>query len=141
MQPVRDGPSLTSLDSLFDAMRHGLTDGPLPVEYVLLAAVLLIGIAIVGGARFLTRRSTHRAQEIDYLTATIDLLGLSEQDRRDLLTAAKRCDCRHPISLLLSPSNYARALDAAVGDEALRARLEAIGNALFDGNRRNPPAP
>lgn len=123
--------TLQSLGSVLDALREGVSDGPVSGEVLTFVVALLVLLLVAAGARFVVRGGATQARAVDYLTAATDLLGLSERDRRDLAAAARHCKCRNPISLLLSPANFARGLDATSHDAGLHTRLEALGRRLF----------
>lgn len=88
-----------------------------------LAFFLVIGVI----ARLATRRETAVvAPKKDYLTFVVDLLGLSEDERRCLLQVSQTAQLSEPASMLLTPQNFEMAvqtLDAQQrrrNDSALR---------------------
>ena len=114
-----------------------LTRGPQTTETVvfvvgLVAFVLLIILA----ARFRGREGNRApARQVDYLTLAVDVLGLSESDRRDLQRIAQRAGLEQPVSILLSPANLAHAAAPTLtvdNDSGLRERVEHLCLKLFD---------
>jgi hypothetical protein len=131
---VRNGPLVGHpvLESIRDTLSAGPERTELTVFLVGLAAFLLL---ILLAARFWGReRRPAPERRVDYLTLAVDLLGLSEADRRDLQRIARRAGLAHPAAMLLSPANLARAAAAlrAENDEELRARIEHLSLRLFD---------
>jgi hypothetical protein len=79
----------------------------------------------------------------DYLTLAVDLLELSEGDRRDLQRITRAAELKQPAAVLLSPMNLARAAAAAMNeepDQELRGRLEQLCRRLFDEPLPDPGA-
>jgi hypothetical protein len=143
-----DSPSagLLASNPLLESISEALNAGPQATESVLfltgaIALVLLVFLA----ARFFARPPGDEAESrVDYLTLAVDVLGLSESDRRDLRRLARRAHLKRPAAMLLSPANLARA--AAVtreiedGDE-LRRRIEQLCVRLFDTPLPDPEQP
>lgn len=98
------------------------------------ALAFVIVIAIV--ARQCTRRETQVIQpKKDYLTFAVDLLGLSEEDRRCLMAVARAAELDEPAAMLLTPQNFAAAVASL--DSAQHARMsktiEGLKGRLFGG--------
>lgn len=96
------------------------------------AVGLLIVIIIV--ARICTRRETKAVEpRRNYLPVFVDLLGLTEDDRRILVRIAQAAQLSEPAAMFLSPQNFARAaaaLDANARDD-LSAEIDSISRRLF----------
>lgn len=121
------------LQSIRDALRAGPQANETVVFLVGLAAFLLL---IVVAARLFSRERGAAAEpQADYLTLAVDLLELSESDRHDLQRVARKAELEHPVAMLLSPANLARAsapLLSVEKDRDLRRRLERLCLRLFD---------
>lgn len=94
-------------------LREGFLARPDTVEQLkfwgwVLAFLMLVWIAVVAA-----RRKPKRVKRIDLLTVAVDVLGLSESDRRTLLRIADRARLSEPASMLLSPANLAHAVASA----------------------------
>jgi hypothetical protein len=122
---------------LLESIRNALTSGPQANETMiflvgLIAFVLLIMLA----ARFFSREAgPPKESQVDYLTLSVDVLGLSESDRRDLQRIAHRAGLEQPAAMLLSPANLAHAAAATLSvenDSGLRERLDRLCLRLFD---------
>lgn len=120
----------------FEAIRDELQEGAVSQEIVLFVglgvAVLLI-LVLAGYA--LARRPAKPPQTIDLLVDAIDLLDLDEQTRRDLLRIARRGQLDHPVAMLLSPANLARAAgdpEVLRADPEIRVRLNQLSLRLFE---------
>ncbi len=124
--------------------REALTSGPSRGEVVAFILSVLGFVALIALAIWWTRRR-HRRRRIDYLTAAVDVAGLSEQDRRDLRFVAQHAVVRYPASMLLTPANFDRAiqpaLEAAPQPDALKARLHDLRTRLFGDESEAPSAP
>ncbi len=136
-------PGLIAQLPFIDSAREALSSGPSRAEvfaFVLSVAALL---ALLGLAIWWTRRRQRRPR-IDYLTAAVDVAGLSEQDRRDLRFVAHHAELRYPASMLLTPANFSRAcrqaLDKTAQPAELRSRLDGLAGRLF-GDDQPPDAP
>ncbi len=120
--------------SLLDSFREAFARGPAGNQLVLIIGGVLALIAFVWlWVRFLDREARARRTP-DYLTRAIDLLGFSEEDRRDLRTLARLARLPHPAAMLLSPENLAMAVrrgSGAQADPRLEARLRALSVRLF----------
>jgi hypothetical protein len=129
---------------LLDSVRRAMSDNPDSGEIAAFAlGVFALLLAIAVAARFLyPGHSTQKAQNADFLTLAVDLLGLSERDRRDLLRVAEMCALPYAASMLLSPANLAFAADLARQQGAqsdLLQRLSDLSIRLFDAPL--PPGP
>lgn len=132
-------------DALLDSIRNAFKTGPQSTETVgflvgLLAFVVLI---VVAWRVFSRERSAADEPQTDYLTLAVDLLGLSESDRRDLQKIAHRAGLDQPSAMLLSPANLARAASPALleeHDRELRERLGGLCQRLFDTPLPDPRA-
>lgn len=118
--------------------RKALSSGPSRGEVAAFVLSILAFALVIGLAIWWTRRR-NRPGRIDYLTAAVDVAGLSEQDRRDLRFVAQHALLRYPASMLLTPANFSRAseraVEASAHPAALRARLADLGRRLFgDGS-------
>jgi len=131
--------------ALLDSIRDALSSGPDATESMvfgigLLAFFLLISVA----ARCLGReRHTSHERRVNYLTLAVDLLGLSEAERRDLETLARLAGFEQPAAIMLSPANLARAVArtaAAPQHDRLHERAEQLCLRLF-GSRLPAPEP
>lgn len=74
-------------------------------------------------------------KKFDYLTVAVDVLGLSELDRRMLLRISSRAGLDQPAAMLLSPMNLAHALHEARTNGApadVVATAERLCKQLFD---------
>lgn len=120
----------------FHAVRDALVTGPSAGEVGLFygsifgAVVLLLALIRVFGTS--GKRETPAP---DYLTLAVDALGLTEQDRRDLHTLARRSRVTPPGVMLVSPRNLALVLqecETVHVDPELRRRAGALCRRLFD---------
>ncbi len=124
--------------------RKALSSGPSGGEVFAFVVSVLGFILVVALAVWWTRRR-NRPRRIDFLTAAVDVAGLTEQDRRDLRFVAQHAELRYPTSMLLTPANFARAVERAVEasaqPEPLRTRMTDLGRRLFaDGAPPGPPS-
>lgn len=95
-----------------------------------LVVAFFIAVAIV--ARHFTRRETQvEKPRADHLVLAVDLLGLSEEDRRDLQRLAREAGVREAAALLLSPRALALAIAAAPADRGRAGRLDDLCRRLF----------
>jgi len=104
----------------------------------LAAFILLLGLV----ARHYTRETVAAPASPDYLTLAVDLLGLSEQTRRDLRLIAQRAKLEQPAAMLLSPANLASAAARAFrphDNPGLFERLEQLSRRLFGQPLPVPP--
>jgi hypothetical protein len=115
--------------AFFEGLRNAVTNTYDPTDAALFwgAAVgLLIVIIIV--ARACTRREMKAVEpRKDYLPVFVDLLGLTEEDRRMLVRIAGAAQLAEPAAMLLSPQNFARAA-AALDVGARETHAEAIAS-------------
>lgn len=127
------------LNSIQDSLSTGPSDDQI-ILFVVAAGVMTLGLIIA--ARFVNReRGTRR---VDYLVLTIDLLGLSEDDRRDLQTVARHADLPEPAAMLLSPMNLAHAVGLAkqrLSDKTLERRMNDISLRVFEEPLPYVPTP
>lgn len=95
-------------------------------------AAALIVILLVIIARYFTRRENRVAEpRVDHLVLAVDLLGLSEDDRRDLQGLAREAKVREPAALLLSPQALAHAVASAPPNPARTHRLAELSRRMF----------
>jgi hypothetical protein len=97
------------------------------IAYVAGAAAL---VALVIGQR----RRPKPVPRRDYLAEAVKVLGLTREERSDLLELAGRAHLSQPAAMLLSPANLAFALNRAPMDGPagpLRNRLDALSRKLF----------
>jgi hypothetical protein len=121
---------------LLDSIRDALTSGPRGTETLALVLGLagLVLVIVIAARLFGSERSRPTDTHVDYLTIAVDVLGLSEEDRRLLQQVARRAGLEQPVAMLLSPQNLAHAAapTLAVGDdERLRERLDQLSRQLF----------
>ncbi len=94
----------------------------------------LVVVALVG--RYLNPENRRRGNtRVDYLTAAVDMLGLTEQDRRDLLRIARVVELETPATMLLTPANFAAAVhhpETGGRDAELLSRMHDLCRRLFD---------
>ncbi|MFQ5804987.1 MAG: hypothetical protein ACE5I3_00905 [Phycisphaerae bacterium] len=120
-----------------EAIRNALTAGPQTTEtMVLLAGLVAVLLLIVLCARYFDpeRRAVAEPQP-DYLAGAVEVLGLSERDRRDLQRIARQAGLEQPVAMLLSPANLAHAAGPTLNTEndgELRRRIEHLCARLFD---------
>ncbi len=121
----------------FSAVRSTLSSGPHRTELILLivgALVLIVLIAL--SARFFSRETRPADKpRVDYLTIAVDLLDLSEADRRLLQRIAAAAGLDQPAAMLLSPANLASAAAALLKRDpgsALRTEIDHLCTRLFD---------
>ncbi len=123
--------------ALLESLSRARNAGPDTREALLLLCVAgVFGLLVFLLAR-LSGQPRGAAVEVrtDHLTQAVDLLELSEGDRRDLQRITKAAELKQPAAVLLSPMNLARAAAAAMNDEPdqeLRGRLEQLCLRLFD---------
>jgi len=129
--------TLVAETEFLDSVRRALSDSPdtADVAFFVVGAVLVL-LAIGIAARFLhPARRFRRSADTDFLTLAVDLLDLSERDRRDLLRVAELSAAPNPGAMLLTPANLAYVVDLARARGAepdLLDRLDHLGRRLFD---------
>ena len=123
----------------FEALGRGLREGPSGHSLLMfgLAAVALIAAFIVI-IRYSSREPRSVVEdEVDILVELLDLLELAPADRADVeFVVAHQGDACAPAALLLSPRNFALAVQQAcqdAPDDARRSRLDVLCTKLFDG--------
>ncbi len=106
-------------------------------------SILCFLLVLLVAARFFNQdRSAGREPEVDYLTVLVDLLGLSEEDRRDLCRVATAAGLAQPAAILLTPANFAHAIrHPGLGrpDPALLRRMDDLSRRLFGTTLVQPP--
>ena len=140
-------PGLLASNPLLESISETLNTGPQAVESLLfLSGAVALAILVFLAARFFGRApSDEMDSRVDYLTLAVDVLGLSESDRRDLRKIARRAQLKRPAAMLLSPANLARAaaVTCEIEDgEELHRRIEQLCVRLFDTplpGREQPP--
>jgi hypothetical protein len=119
--------------SLRTAFRAGPTGSQLRFVFI---GLLVLALVVLVAARLIDRRSRRRApQTVDYLKLAVDVLGLSESQRRDLQTLARRGQLDEPAAMLLSPANLEHAMrriERGAADAELRSRINELCLELFD---------
>lgn len=122
------------LQSMQKALQNGAdTRGTIILLSLLLGVPLIVTIVYrVAG----WRKAKRAVPPSRYLTLAVDVIGLPEDTRRDLLTVARLAKLEQPASLLLSPANFALATEQAIqagagGDPELRTRLSSLHAQLF----------
>ncbi|MFO0839658.1 MAG: hypothetical protein U1D55_14170 [Phycisphaerae bacterium] len=119
-----------------DSIRNAFTSGPSRQDSTILVIVLLVlALATFGAMWVFRRRENSATPEVpDLLTTAIDLLGLSEQERRDLRTLASATRPAQPAAMLLSPRNLAGVLAAVTptADPELVGRIKQLSKRLFE---------
>lgn len=141
------GFGLLASNALLESVSKALRTGPQATETLLFvsgAAALMLLILLL--ARFFSHEPSQETERrVDYLTLAVDLLGLSESDRRDLQRIASRARLKEPAATLLSPANLAHAAAAALAtdkDRTLRWRAEQLCVRLFEAPLPEPgPSP
>jgi hypothetical protein len=123
--------------SILESAGRALSAGPERTETVLFAcgAALLILLILLLARLFGRDPSEELESRTDYLTLAVDLLGLSESDRRDLQRIAKNAELKQPVAMLLSPMNLAQGAASTLAtenDPELRTRLERLCLWVFD---------
>jgi hypothetical protein len=128
--------TLLGQNPFFQSLQDAVSVGPSSDEvfwFWCAAAVLAVLVGI--GIRYATRRDAPRAlQKTDYLTLFVDVLGLSEEDRRALARIAVAAKLEEPGVMLLSPRNLACAVAAATFDDpthALRDQIDQLCTRMF----------
>lgn len=125
-------------DDFLRAMRTALENGAdLRGTLILVSLLIVLPLLIMLGYRVVNwRKLKSAAPPSRYLTMAVDVLGLPEDTRRDLLTVSRLADLSQPASLLLSPANFVRALNLALAaggdkDVELKPRMSALHSSLF----------
>ena len=143
--PLIDATSLPPLagSDLLESISRALSAGPERAEVLLFlyGAVGLIALILLLARIFGSESGAEVEPQTDYLTLAVDLLGLSESDRRDLQRIARAAKLTQPAALLLSPMNLARAValtPETAHDQELRRRLEQLCLRLFDAPLPDP---
>lgn len=127
---------LLANNAFFEALQNAVTQGPSRDEVIgFWAGAAGLAIMIGLGIRYATRRdSAPERPRRDYLTLAVDLLALTEEDRRELLRIAATTRMPEPASMLLSPVNLARAAHAATQKDGMvdrQPRVESLCQRLF----------
>src|SRR5262245_48755101 len=96
---------LLAENDFFKALHDAVSNGPSTEEVISFwSGAVLLAILVGFGIRYATRRDGPKLRpQRDYLTAAVDLLGLSEEDRRDLRYIAGQAGLPQPAAILLSP--------------------------------------
>ncbi|MBI5863990.1 MAG: hypothetical protein HZB38_05700 [Planctomycetes bacterium] len=121
--------------AFFEGLRNAVSNTYSPSSALLFwgaALIFIIFIALI--ARHATRRERQAIPEKpNYLTRAVDLLGLSEEDRRNLTTLAAAANLSEPASMLVTPLNFAHAVAAldATRRKQLAAPLTELSCKLF----------
>ena len=106
-----------------------------------LGVIAFLVLVILAG-RYLNPENRRRQNgPVDYLTVAVDMLGLTEQDRRDLLRIARIGKLETPAAMLLSPANFAAALNrpgVCDRDPDLQRRMGDLCKRLFDARLPRP---
>lgn len=128
--------------AFFEGLRNAVTNTYDPTDAALFwGAAFLLVIIIVIVARACTRREMKAVEpRKDYLPVFVDLLGLTEDDRRLLVRIAAAAKLAEPAAMLLSPQNFERALaalDAATRDCHADA-IDSLANRLFSVGPKAP---
>lgn len=119
---------------LVDSLREGFVSGVNLDVLLALGAVLGMGLVVVLVIyRVAARNAAPRVKtREDYLTMAVDLLGLTEDERRDLVLLSHAARLPQPVTVLMSPANLGRAvLQSGARDAALHHRLEPLCQKLF----------
>jgi len=123
---------------VFQSIQRSFATGPRTSDVVtLLVGICVLLLIVLLASRFLNRDDPRPAGRPDYLTIAVDLLGLSEEVRRDLLYLAERSESEPAVSMLLTPANLAAAAARAGNpddDPALFQRLNKLSLDLFGTN-------
>ncbi len=120
-----------------DAIRNAFTAGPNRTDTTVLLLVVggLIVATTVAFALSRRRERSVAPDTPDYLTTVVDLLNLSEQERRDLRAVVQGAAPSSPPSILLSPQNLASAIarceSPGLAGETI-VRLNALCQRLFE---------
>ena len=143
---LASGLGILADSSILESAGRALSAGPERTETLLFASVagILILIILLLARVFGRESGEEVGQHPDYLTVVVDLLGLSESDRRDLQRIAKSSGLGQPASMLLSPMNLARAVTATPeirNDKELRRRMERLCLSVFDAPLPDPGRP
>ncbi|RMF74080.1 MAG: hypothetical protein D6744_14930 [Planctomycetota bacterium] len=119
---------------LFEVMRDTLNRGPDETELRLVAAGgLFLILLLLTVARWRSDRRRGAPPPVDHLTTVVDVLELSEQDRRDLRDVVSRAALAQPVAMLVTPRNFAQAVRAAdvEKDAEMRTRLDDLAQRMF----------
>jgi len=142
-----DAASFGSLASntLLESVGRALSAGPESTETLLFfcGAGVVVLLILLLACLFGREPGAEVEPRTNYLMLAVDLLGLSESDRRDLKRIAKSAGLKQPAAMLLSPMNLARAAAATLAtenDEELRGRVERLCVRLFDAPLPKPRA-
>lgn len=118
----------------FDNDGHDLT----ALIALLFVVVALVGLAVISIQIVRARRRGHAARGQEHgrlLPRALAALKLTRRETRDLRQVATAARLEHPVAMLLSPANLARAVALALrehDDAALRRRMEALALKLFE---------
>lgn len=125
-------------EAFFRGLRDAVSNTYDPKQAAIFwGCVLAFFIAIAIIARQVTRRETAVvAPKKDYLTFVVDLLGLSETERRCLLQISQMCNPAEPAAMLLSPANFSSAVNALEPHQrkGLDATIRQLNQRLFDSD-------
>lgn len=128
---------LLAQNPVLDSIQHTFTTGPSAVGVVVFisGAVFVLAMILIAARLFVGRGERDDEPAVDYLTTAVDLLGLSESDRRLLQKVAASANLRQPAAMLLSPENLAAAAGPLLKsrrDDAVRRRIENLCRQLFE---------
>lgn len=117
-------------EAFFRGLRDAVSNTYDPKQAAIFwGCVLVFFVAIAAVARQATRRETAVvAPKRDYLTFSVDLLGLSETERRCLLQINQSAQLPEPAAMLLTPCNFALAVQTL--DSHQKKSLESTINGL-----------
>lgn len=135
--------AFASDNPFLDSVRRSLNSGVDNTELAVFAlSVLCFLLVLMVAARiFNQEKPVTREPEVDYLTVLVDLLGLSEEDRRDLRRMSVVTGLAQPAAILLTPANFAHAVRhprLGRSDPAFLRRMDDLSQRLY-GERLAPP--
>ncbi len=141
----QSGQAVPSRKEILDAIQRGFQDTPGDQSLWGLMIAAVAFVAVLVAARLMMRRSeaAPKRQRPDYLTVAVDLLGLSEAERKDLSFVAQMARMEEPAAVLLSPGCLGHAVAASLErrrDEELRGRMEELSQRLFGVGLQLPAA-
>jgi hypothetical protein len=120
------------LESVHRSLNEDVDSTELAVFGISILCFLLV--LLVAARLFNQEKTAGREPEVDYLTVLVDLLGLSEEDRRDLRRVAAGAGLAQPAAILLTPANFAHAIGhPGLGrpDPAFVRRMDDLSRRLF----------
>ncbi len=120
-------------NSFAESLRSAFSQPPTSANILLLiAAIVVLSLLVLLIARLLPHpRESKPKPVLDHLAVAVDVMGLSERDRRLLIDIALRAELEQPAAMLLTPRLFASAAARGAATSEARARIAELCPILF----------